>query len=104
MRLATFVVSHYGATLWAMPTRHQRIPVTNDPELADALRRVSRYYSGAPVARVLRDLALKGAEAVEREEHQQEAALERLVALSTERGAAIDWDVLERVDELAWGE
>jgi len=87
-----------------VPTRHQRIPVTNDPELADALRRVSRHYAGVPAARVVRDLALKGAGAVEREQHEQKEALERLVALSTERGAAIDWDVLERVDELAWGE
>jgi len=87
-----------------MPTRHQRIPVTNDPELEDALRRVSRYYSGTPAARVVRDLALKGAEAIEREQRGKKEALERLVALSTERAAAIDWDVLERVDELAWGE
>jgi len=87
-----------------MPTRYQRIPVTNDPELADALRRVSRHYAGTPAARVVRDLALRGAEALEREEQEQKAAFDRLVALSTGRGAAIDWDVLERVDELAWGE
>ena len=97
-------MSHFGATLWMMPTRHQRIPVTNDPELADALRRVSRYYADAPAARVVRDLALKGAEALEREEQEQTEAFERLVALSTGRGAAIDWDALERVDKLAWGE
>jgi hypothetical protein len=28
--------------------------------------------------------------------------MERLVALSTQRESAIDWDVLSRVDELAW--
>jgi hypothetical protein len=30
--------------------------------------------------------------------------MERLVALSTERESAIDWDVLARIDELAWSE
>ncbi|MGH3030903.1 MAG: hypothetical protein ACRDNE_09095 [Gaiellaceae bacterium] len=87
-----------------MPTRHQRIPVTNDSELADALGRVSRYFADVPTARIVHDLAVRGAEAIEREQEEREAALGRLVAFSTERGDLIDWDVLERVDELAWSE
>jgi hypothetical protein len=87
-----------------MPTRYRRIPVTNDPELAQALGRVAHYFPGAPAARVVHDLAVRGAEAMEREQHDQREALERLVAFSTERRDLIDWDVLEHIDELAWGE
>ena len=87
-----------------MPTRHRRIPVTNDPELAAALGRVAAQFSGVPAARVVRDLAIKGAEALEREQRARKEAIERLVAFSTERQGLIDWDVLERVDELAWGD
>jgi len=47
---------------------------------------------------------VKGAEALAREREGSEQALERLVELSTLRGDALDWDMLERVDELAWGE
>src|SRR6266511_277916 len=88
----------------SMPTNHRRIPVTNDPELAEALARVASHFPGAPAARVVHDLAVKGAEALAREREGSEQALERLVELSTLRGDALDWDMLERVDELAWGE
>jgi hypothetical protein len=87
-----------------MPTRFQRIPVTNDPALAEALGRVGRYFDDAPTAKVVHDLAIKGAEAIEREQQERGAAVERLVTFSTERRDLVDWDVLERIDELAWGE
>jgi hypothetical protein len=85
-----------------VPTRYRRIPVTNDPELADALARVERHFGGAPAARILHDLAIKGAEAVEREQNERAAAIERLVEVSTKRTSSVDWDVLEHIDELAW--
>jgi hypothetical protein len=87
-----------------MPTKHPRIAVTNDSELTNALSRVARYYEGVPAARVVRDLAIKGAEAVVREQEDRAAAIERLIALSTQRQDLIDWDMLERIDEIAWGE
>jgi hypothetical protein len=87
-----------------VPTRYQRIPVTKDPELADALQRVRRHFADVPTATVVRDLAIRGAYAVEREHEERGAALERLVAFSTGRGDLVDWEVLERIDELAWGE
>jgi len=87
-----------------MPTNHRRIPVTNDPELAGALAQMAPYFPGAPAARLVHDLAIKGAEAVAREHRARGEAIERLVALSTQRGDLVDWDVLEHVDELAWGE
>jgi hypothetical protein len=86
-----------------VPTKHQRIPVTNDPELAEALARVAHVYAGEPMSRVIRDLAIKGAEAVERENGEREAAIDRLIALTDGRSNLIDWGVLERIDELAWG-
>jgi len=87
-----------------MPTSWKRVNVTRDPELSDALQSVAPYFRDAPAARVLRDLAIRGAQEVIREHQERDAAMERLVALSTERQSAIDWDVLARVDELAWSE
>jgi hypothetical protein len=85
-----------------MPTRYRRIPVTNDPELAGALARVEHHFAGAPAARIVHELAIRGAEAIEREAESRGEALQRLVALSTKRTDLIDWDALERIDELAW--
>lgn len=87
-----------------MPTKHQRIPVTNDVELADALARVARFYAGQPTSRVVRDLAIRGAEAVERENADREAAIERLIEFSTQRTDLIDWDGLEHRRHGAWGD
>ena len=87
-----------------MPTRHRRIPVTSDPELTDALHRVAPHFAGAPAAKIVHDLALKGAEALEREQSQRREAIERLVDVASRRSDLIDWDVLERADETAWGE
>jgi hypothetical protein len=87
-----------------VPTKHPRIPVTNDARLAEALARVAPYFRGAPTATVVHELALKGAETLERERAERERALKRLVAFSTNREDLIDWDVLESVDELAWGD
>ena len=86
-----------------MPTKHQRIPVTNDPELTEALARVARFYDGQPASRVIRELAIKGAAAVEAENARREEAIEWLIEVSTKRDDVLDWDVLDRVDELAWG-
>ena len=61
-----------------LPARFQRIPVTNDPELAAALARVEGHFRGAPAARIVHDLALKGAEALERERGERGAAVERV--------------------------
>ena len=86
-----------------MPTTHPRIQVTNDPELADALARVARFYAGKPTSQVVRDLAIRGAEAIEAAEERRAEAIEWLVDASTKRDDVLDWDALERVDELAWG-
>jgi hypothetical protein len=87
-----------------MPTNWKRVNVTQDLELSAALQSVAPHFREVPAARVIHDLAIRGAEALAREHEELDAAVERLVALSTEQGSAIDWDVLARVDELAWGE
>ena len=76
--------------------------MTNDPELAEALARVEHYFPDAPAARIVRALALKGVEAIEQEQTVRNEAIERLIALFTTPNDAIDLDVLERIDELAW--
>jgi hypothetical protein len=76
--------------------------VTNDPELADALARAEHYFPDVPTARIVRELALKGVDAIEREQAARGDAIERLIALFTEPNDAIDLDVLDRVHELAW--
>jgi hypothetical protein len=87
-----------------MPTPWKRIPVTKDPELTEALERVAPYFADAAPARVVHDLAVKGANAFAQEQAERDDAIERLVAFSTERRDLIDWDALEQIDELAWGE
>jgi hypothetical protein len=87
-----------------VPTHWKRIAVTQDPELTEALERVAPFYPDVPPARLVHDLAVKGAEAVEEERRRSAEAVERLIALSTDPNGPIDWEVLERIDELAWGE
>jgi len=86
----------------AVPTQHPRIPVTNDPELAEALARVEHYFPNAPAARIVRELALKGVEAIEREQIGRDQAIERLIELFTEPNDSIDADALEHVRDRAW--
>ena len=97
---------HAGATprcyTAIVPTQHPRIAVTNDPELASALERVEHYFPDAPTARIVHELALRGAEVIEREQTERGDAIERLIALFTEPNDRIDLDVLEHIDELAW--
>jgi hypothetical protein len=60
-------VLHFGDTLKPV-TRRQRITVTNDDELANALERMRPFFPGKPAAALLHDLAIKGAVAIEEEE------------------------------------
>ena len=87
-----------------MPTPHKRIPVTQDPELTEALHRVAPYYPSTAPARLVHDLAVKGAETIVEERRLADDAIEQLVAFSTEDRDLIDWGVLRQVDELAWEE
>ena len=86
-----------------MPTRYPRIAVTRDPELDAALERAGAYLGGKPAASLVRELALRGAKALEEEDSERQVGIEGLIRLSSREDDLIDWDVLARVDELAWG-
>lgn len=87
-----------------MPTHHPRIAVTKDETLADALTSVEAFFPDQPAATVVHELAVKGAAAVLDQARARGDAFRRLAALSTERSPALDWDILEQIDDLAWGE
>jgi hypothetical protein len=85
-----------------MPTAHPRIAVTRDPELDQAIERVeSLIGADVPVARLVRDLAVRGARALEAEDEarrlRRRAFAERVASESP------PWDraVLARVEELS---
>ncbi len=86
-----------------MPTKHPRIPVTADAALAGALARVAPYLGALPAARIVHDLAIRGAAAVVADAERRQRALERLADISTGEAPLLDLAVLDRVDELAWG-
>ena len=87
-----------------MPTSHRRISVTEDPELADALRAVAAIEgSSRQRSRLLRDLAIRGADAVLAERRDREAAVEHLVRWSTDANSGMDRDVLLHARDEAWG-
>lgn len=76
--------------------------MTSDPELAAALARVRPHFAGAPAAKIVRDLALKGAESLEREQAERDDAIERLVELASGKSDLIDWDALATIEQTAW--
>lgn len=86
-----------------MPTKHPRIPVTRDPALGEALMAVAPYFPGAKTATIVHDLALKGAQAVLEDEQVREEAMQQLAEWSTKMDAS-QREMLENIDELAWGE
>ena len=87
-----------------MPTPHRRIPVIEDSELAEALARVAPLFPRTAPARLVHDLAIRGAEQFIYERGKSKDALEQLVAFSTERRDLVDWHVLDGIDALAWEE
>jgi hypothetical protein len=86
-----------------VPTRHDRIPVTKDPELAAALERVAALVpTGVKPATLVRDLAVRGANALLAERRDDAAAIERLIARSTADDPGYDRAVLADLDSEAW--
>jgi hypothetical protein len=90
-----------------MPTRHSRIQVTEDRELAAALRAASPHLpAGLPRARQVRELAIAGARHLSGEpleESRREELLGQLAQGFEEPGTAgIDWDLLRDGKHRAW--
>jgi hypothetical protein len=71
-----------------------RIQVTLDPELADALAELG---GAEPRSRTVRDLALRGADAVRTERRQREEALEFLRRLDAGEDDGYDFSVSARL-------
>lgn len=90
-----------------VPTHHSRIQVTEDPELASALRTAAPHLPpGLSRSRQVRELAIAGARSIAgggRSEDERRAALEGLAArFDDPAGADIDWDALREGKRLAW--
>lgn len=87
-----------------MPTRFDRIPVTKDLALTAALDRVRPLLDPAkPTATLVHDLAIRGADAVTEEQHKRAEQLAWVAEVTTSTETPWDPEVLERIDELAWG-
>jgi hypothetical protein len=71
-----------------MPTKHPRIQITADPELAAALRRARVRHPGVPASRLIRDLALRGEAA---EDEQELRSAEKRAAVEAKRRDDIEW-------------
>jgi hypothetical protein len=90
-----------------MATVHPRIQVTEDPELARALRTAAPHLpSGLSRSRQVRELAIAGAQRLAEEppsEEQRKVLLERLAErFMNPETAGIDWDLLRDGKLRAW--
>lgn len=87
-----------------MATRFDRIPVTKDPALAAALDRVTPLIgTGRPTATLVHDLAIRGADALVEEQRDRARRLAWVAEVTTSGEPPWDPEVMERIDELAWG-
>lgn len=88
-----------------MPTKHERISVVKDPELAEAIE-AARREPGAeqrPAAAILRDLALQGAAAQRGEEEDNRRRRREFAERVQSDDPPWDPEVLANINELAWG-
>jgi hypothetical protein len=95
-----------GGTLGFIPTRHPRIQVTEDPELARALRvAVPHLPAGLSRSRQVRELALIGARHLSADptDEDRRALLRRLAArFAHPESAGVDWDLGREGKHRAW--
>lgn len=96
-----------GGTLPYMPTAHPRIQITEDRELAAALRAAAPHLpAGLPRSRQVRELAIAGARHLSGElveESRRQELLEQLAQSFEEpEMAGIDWDLLRDGKSRAW--
>lgn len=86
-----------------MPTKHERIAVTKDPELSAALQQIAGVVEpGTKTATLVRDLAIRGAEALLAERRDRQGAVDRLIARSRAEDPGFDREVLAGLDDEAW--
>ena len=70
-----------------MPTKHRRIAVVEDPELAEALRLASSEFPGRSAASLLRELAIRGARSLDTDSDLN-PKLQKILAMPDVRPAA----------------
>jgi len=88
-----------------VPTSHHRIAVTRDPALAEALDRAAALTKpGTPEARLVHDLAIRGAQALLADHRDDDEGIERLIRRTTSEQPGYDPAVLADVDRLGWGQ
>jgi hypothetical protein len=71
---------HHGGTLAAMPSAHPRVQVTVDAELAAAMDAVDPRPTSR--SRLIRDLAIRGAEAERHDRARHDEAIDYLLAIA----------------------
>lgn len=83
--------------------RHSRVQVPRDPDLERAIRRGRAVLgASAPTSRVVHELAVRGAEALESDQAAERRAAE--FALSVAEGTSgLDLESLRSARERAWG-
>jgi hypothetical protein len=77
-----------------MPTKHPRVQVTIDPELGEAMAAVDARPKSR--SRLIRDLALRGAEVAVEERRKHDEAIEFLCKVA-DGEIDYDFDALEEV-------
>jgi hypothetical protein len=90
-----------------MPTQHHRIQVTEDRELAAALRLAEPHLpAGLPRSRQVRELAIAGARhlsgAPVEESRRQELLTQLAESFDEPEEAGVDWDLLREGKSAAW--
>ncbi len=85
-----------------MPTKHPRINVTNDAELAAAISRARPLMDGAAEATIVHNLAIRGAAALAGDIARRRESIEELVALTTDPDSDLDRETLLNVRRTAW--
>jgi hypothetical protein len=90
-----------------MPTQHSRIQVTEDRELAAALRAAAPHLpANLPRSRQVRELAIAGARHLSgvplRESERQELLKQLAQSFDEPESAGVDWDLLREGKQRAW--
>lgn len=85
-----------------MASRHQRVQVPVDHEVAEAISLGRRLIGhDAPASQILRALALRGAQGLEADQEARRAASEFLVSVA-DGTSGLDLEALRTVRERAW--
>jgi hypothetical protein len=86
-----------------MPTKHSRIAVVHDDALQAALERAAPLLAPETrAARLVHELAIRGAEALVADRADRAAGLARIADWTRRGEPPWDPDVLAHIDELAW--